>query len=102
MFPQVLLLVRSKINCERPDDVVGNRILNAEDVSKCLVEFFRPNGAAAGDVNKLHSDPDFVPGPLNSSTQDRVHVQGASGRERITRVALVVRPLAGLQNYKLL
>src|SRR5215470_1380855 len=69
MFPQIVSLVGSKINCKRSDDVVGNRVLNTEDVGKRLVEFFRPNSAAAGDVNELHNGPDLIPGPLNSSTQ---------------------------------
>ena len=74
MFSELLLLVGSKIKCKGSDHAVGNRVLNTKDVGKCLVEFFRPNSAAAGDVNKLHSDPDLVPGPLNSSTQDRIHL----------------------------
>src|SRR5207244_7945648 len=98
MFFQLLLLVGSKIKCKRSGDAVGNRVLNTEDVGKCLVEFFRPNRTATGDMHKLHSGPDLVPGSLDSSTQDRIHLQSAPRRERIIYGSLVFRYCAGRQN----
>ena len=49
-FCQLLPFVGAQIKRKRLGYAVGDRVLNTKDVSKCLVEFLRPDSAAGRDV----------------------------------------------------
>src|SRR5262245_42005944 len=89
-FCQLLLFYASEIKRKRSGNLVRNCVLHSKDVCEGLVEFLRPNSAAARDVDKLHSSANPVTRSLDGSTQDSIHSERPARSERVICGALVI------------
>src|SRR4029453_4863725 len=89
-FSQLLFFITSKIKHKRSGEIVRNCVLYAKDVCEGLVEFVRPDSAAARDVDKLDSSANPVTGSLDNSTQGNIPPERPARSERVICGALVI------------
>ena len=74
---------------ERRHDLLGDFVLNVENIINVPVETLGPNMTAVMGVDELSGDPQAIAAASNTAFQDIAHVQFTGELARINRVVLV-------------
>ena len=74
---------------ERARDLIGDRVLDREQVGQLLVEVSGPQHRPVVDADDMHGDANAAGRSLDGAVQHDVHVELAGGRQRIGWTLLI-------------
>lgn len=82
-------LARRQLDFQRLDDLLGDFVLDGENVAHFAIEALGPKMAAAFRLDQLRVDPQPISRAPHASLEDRAHAELARRDADVDRLALV-------------
>src|SRR2546425_732466 len=80
---ELLALCPRQAHRRRARDLIGDRVLNRNNLRPTLVERFGPHGCPIQGINLSDRQPNAIAGALHPPYEQRVHVELAPSHQRI-------------------